>query len=172
MQRQYTDDVIARFWAKVDTSGECWIWTGYRKGHDYGRLSIRHRNVKAHHVAWEIVAGPIPDGGHVLHTCDLVGCVRNDEVGVYTVAGKDYPRYGHLWLGDHDANMADKTNKGRARTVSKGPDRRAILTSETIPLIRVQYAAGASITDLAQQYGVSRVTIYFAATRRSWKHVP
>jgi len=31
--------VSARFWSKVDKSGDCWIWTGARDGKGYERYA-------------------------------------------------------------------------------------------------------------------------------------
>lgn len=46
----------ARFWAKVDKRGDCWIWTGALSDEGYGNFSIalagRRRVVRAHRVAW------------------------------------------------------------------------------------------------------------------------
>ncbi len=46
------------FWAKVDKSGKCWLWTGHCNRNGYGRL-YRHfpDPVLAHRLAWEITTG-------------------------------------------------------------------------------------------------------------------
>lgn len=72
-----------RFWAKVDKSGDCWLWTGARN--PYGRIGIgRHRTVLAHRVAWELMVGPIPDGMKIDHRCRVVACVNPDHLRVVT----------------------------------------------------------------------------------------
>lgn len=50
-----------RFWSKVDTSGECWLWVGTCKPNGYGEISIKCKNRMTHRVAWELTYGPIPD---------------------------------------------------------------------------------------------------------------
>lgn len=90
-----------RFWAKVDLSGECWVWTGSRAGGTkvggYGRFYLHGRVMPAHRRAWELTSGPIADGLLVLHRCDNPPCVRPD----------------HLFLGSYRDNMLDASAKNR-----------------------------------------------------------
>ena len=95
----------ARFWAKVElTLDGCWLWTGSKTGPGpyttggYGTVYWRGEYLLAHRVMWELANGPIPEGMHVLHRCDVRNCVRPD----------------HLFLGTHQDNMADMARKGRA----------------------------------------------------------
>jgi hypothetical protein len=78
---------------------ECWQWTGSGDGKGYGKINIDGRMVHAHRVAWQLANGPIPDGLHVLHTCDNRGCVN----------------VRHLWLGTHQDNMRDRDHKRAMR---------------------------------------------------------
>jgi hypothetical protein len=88
-----------RFWTKVEKSASCWLWIASRDGNGYGTFwNIDQRRLdRAHRVAWEMTYGPIPNGLHVLHHCDVPPCVRPD----------------HLWLGSHRDNMLDREAKGR-----------------------------------------------------------
>lgn len=81
--------VAERFGSKytVDESG-CWIWTGSRDRHGYGRLMM-HRNGKwqpepAYRVAHELFKGPIPKGYHVDHLCRVPSCVNPDHLEAVT----------------------------------------------------------------------------------------
>ena len=46
MQGQYTPDFIERFWAKVDRSGEHWLWTGATSKAGYGQIKLGGRKGK------------------------------------------------------------------------------------------------------------------------------
>lgn len=90
---------VDRFWARVDKSGECWVWTGAALPAGYGRWKGAHRLVYAHRFSWELANGPIPDGMLVCHRCDNPPCVRPD----------------HLFLGTPTDNIRDMNAKGRGR---------------------------------------------------------
>src|SRR5947209_4445540 len=49
-----------RFWAKVDKSGHCWVWTAGRLEQGYGAFSICGEPQRAHRVSYEIAFGQIP----------------------------------------------------------------------------------------------------------------
>jgi hypothetical protein len=90
-----------RFSRKVrtDGAGGCHLWTGARNVWGYGRLKREGVMLAAHRVAWEMAHGPIPDGLHVLHHCDVRLCVNPE----------------HLFLGTHADNMRDMSDKKLAR---------------------------------------------------------
>jgi hypothetical protein len=66
------ESVQERFWSRVDTSGDCWLWTGslFQKT-GYGKFSRGGRHQYAHRVAYEFLVGPIPErrGLDHRHTC-------------------------------------------------------------------------------------------------------
>lgn len=101
-----------RFWAKVERSDGCWLWTGgLRRG--YGVVVIAQRRLAAHRVAYEWCVGPVPSGLFVLHSCDTPSCVRPD----------------HLRVGTHEENTLDAME--RKRFPSKVQERaRAALIAE------------------------------------------
>lgn len=89
---------LPRFWAKVDRSGDCWLWTASTKN-GYGQFNINQRILYAHRLAYEFFFGPIPERMEVCHRCDNHACVN--------------PL--HFFLGTHKQNMHDMWHKGRAR---------------------------------------------------------
>src|SRR5690349_17777301 len=58
--------VVERFWAKVQRTSTCWLWTGSKTVDGYGHLGIGHlgkrRAYRAHRFAYELSKGPIPKG--------------------------------------------------------------------------------------------------------------
>lgn len=109
-----------RFSRQVDKTSEHWMWTGYVDPNGYGRIQLgssldgSRRPRLATSVAWLLATGePVPDGLEACHTCDIPGCVRNDEIGTYEVRGISYPRCGHLFIATQAVNLIDMHEKGR-----------------------------------------------------------
>lgn len=67
-----------RFWAKVDKSGECWLWTGTINRSGYGMFSTGSspRTMTAHRWAFIDANGAIPEGAELDHLCRVRSCVR------------------------------------------------------------------------------------------------
>jgi hypothetical protein len=86
-----------RFWAYVQKTASCWVWTGTQSDNGYGRIWGKGRHIKAHRFSWELHNGPIPEGMHVCHKCDTPACVNPE----------------HLFLGTASDNMRDMVAKGR-----------------------------------------------------------
>jgi len=75
-----------RFWARVDKSGECWLWTGASTGRDlrYGSFTLNGRQHIAHRVSYELSKGRIPEGLVIDHLCHVYKCVRPDHLQAVT----------------------------------------------------------------------------------------
>jgi len=71
-----------RFWAKVEKTPTCWLWTAViNRSTGYGHFGLRHGTmVGAHRYSYELANGPIPDGFDVHHTCLTRRCVRPDHL--------------------------------------------------------------------------------------------
>lgn len=66
-----------RFWAKVDKSGECWIWTGSFATNGYGGFGFDVGvRLIVHRYAYELCVGPIPEGLQLDHLCRNRACVN------------------------------------------------------------------------------------------------
>ncbi len=99
-------DVEARFWAKVQKTDGCWLWTGAKFRNGYGAFRMNGFIRHAARVSWEFANGPIE--GHdpsrnetcivIQHRCDNPPCVRPE----------------HLELGTYLSNTRDMIAKGRA----------------------------------------------------------
>lgn len=171
---------VQRFWPRVqkgDGPNACWLWTGKPNAHGYGQIQVGTLEAAAtqrtHIFAMELVlSGPVPEGWHVCHTCDVPLCVRNDERGTYEVNGIVRLRWGHLWLGTHADNMADMHAKDRAARDLGVLTSNARLDDDAVRRIRAEVAAGtARQIDLAAEYEVSPHQIWMIVHRRSWSHV-
>lgn len=153
--------LASRFWSKVTKLDpvSCWQWQGAGDEHGYGRLGHAGRTLLATHVAWYLESGDWPTelGMNVCHSCDNPSCVN--------------PR--HLWLGTQKDNGRDMSVKGRAPHVpnigeSNGSAR---LTEPAVREIRRLAEGGATYTELARRYGVTRTAISSAVRRITWRHV-
>lgn len=75
----------ARFWGKVDKSGDCWEWTGTRVG-GYGQAWFEGRSQYAHRVSVTLSGRTIPVGMQVDHLCRNRACVRPDHLDVVSAS--------------------------------------------------------------------------------------
>lgn len=138
------------FWDRVDTTGECWPWTGARQGTGYGRVALGgHRVAHAHRVSWVLTFGPIPSDSFVCHRCDNPPCVRPS----------------HLFLGTHLDNIADMMSKGRH---ARGGSRK--LTVEQVRSIKDSLPTQTK-AQLARSFGVSRRLVRAIAQGEIWTWV-
>ena len=103
----------ARTWAKVDKNGPtpdfspqlgpCWIWTGARNQHGYGKTSLNGRTLPAHRFTWEDANGPIPDGLVIDHLCRVPPCVNPSHLEPVTTGE-------NLRRGMHPSMVTRRTN--------------------------------------------------------------
>jgi hypothetical protein len=84
-------DIADRFWAQVDRTADCWLWTGHLNRDGYGQFKVtdrpgHYRTVRAHRWAWEAEHGPVPPGLTLDHLCGRPACVRPDHLDPCTAA--------------------------------------------------------------------------------------
>lgn len=60
----------------VDTSGDCWLWTGPVGHNGYGKATVLKQTLLAHRVFFAHYKGPIPDGYQIDHLCKNRLCVN------------------------------------------------------------------------------------------------
>lgn len=83
-----SEPASVRFWRKVEQTDTCWLWrgavgSGGRVG--YGVFHAYGRKVMAHRFAYELCAGPIPDGLVIDHRCGVTLCVNPAHLEPVTV---------------------------------------------------------------------------------------
>jgi hypothetical protein len=91
-----------RFWAQVEKTDTCWLWSGATDRDGYGVFSanLYEKNIKkAHRFSLSLAtAAPLDTMLVVLHACDNPRCVNP----------------AHLSIGTPQKNMQDRAAKGRA----------------------------------------------------------
>lgn len=161
-----------RFWARVNKTCSCWLWTGPRLPAGYGQFAAgsRARRFYAHRFSWMLAHNAeVPMGLMVLHSCDTPPCVN--------------PR--HLRLGTAADNSADCTSRGRRAPVELTrhcgeKNGRATITAEQAQEIRHRYWATprqqrirrGQLAAIAADYGLSTVMILLIANGRNWQDRP
>lgn len=72
----YDVKALRRLVAKVrrDPVTGCWLWQGSTNPKGYGRLCYRGAPRQCHRVAYTLLAGPIPGGLQIDHTCRTRHC--------------------------------------------------------------------------------------------------
>lgn len=65
-----------RFWAKVNKTETCWLWTASHNGLGYGNFHAGGQRIYAHRYAYELLVGPIPKGLVLDHLCMTPSCVN------------------------------------------------------------------------------------------------
>lgn len=142
-----------RFWRKVDTSADCWVWTGKLTKFGYIRIRRSKKLFLAHRWIWSLIHGDIPHGMKICHHCDNRSCVRPE----------------HLFLGTQAENIADMIAKRRHLMGEKRHSSKLI--EEDIRQIRLLKTTGLSNDKIAVRFGVSTPTIWSIVNGRKWKHV-
>lgn len=147
-------NIVIRFWEKtrdVPSQPGCLEWHAYRNSTGYGKFTLFGRSEYAHRVAYELSVGRIPDGRHVLHTCDNPACVAP----------------WHLRVGTHDENMRARTARGRGGGPESGPGKK--LTADDARLIRRLNDEGWTYNQLASRFGVTHYHIGRIVRGVSWR---
>jgi hypothetical protein len=76
-----------RFWAKVNKTASCWIWTGSKSSNGYGNIGIgapSKKNVSAHRLSYEMAHGKTPEGMVIDHICHRIDCVNPSHLQAVT----------------------------------------------------------------------------------------
>lgn len=113
------EDDVARFWAKVVRSPQCWFWVGAISRPDgYGRFTFqrdnRQRTVLAHRFALLIDGVDLTGRVVAEHECNEPLCVRVGAGHVRVSTQSDNLRYA-VRNGRHDGNRVASVSTHRAQ---------------------------------------------------------
>lgn len=151
-----------RFWAKVEKTEACWLWTStvVSEAFPYGQISDAYKGKKrtrlAHRLSYEMHYGAIPDDLKVLHSCDNPRCVNPI----------------HLWLGTSLDNARDCVQKQRHVALRGAEHANARLTEENVRDIKQSYKKRVvTLEMLARKYDVSPSTVHYILQGKLWRHV-
>jgi hypothetical protein len=148
---------VERFWSKTiqDKNTGCINWIAAKDSCGYGSFRIGNKTYHANRVAYELANGEFDKSLHVLHKCDNPSCVNPN----------------HLFLGTHQDNMTDMSNKKRL------PDRRGMLnnsaklTEKDVLSIRSFIKTKLSQREIAAIFGVHQVQISSIKHGHTWGHL-
>ena len=144
------------FVERIPFSG-CWIWMRSIQPTGYGDFRRQRKHYSAHRYSYELYNGPITNGLHVLHRCDVPCCCNPS----------------HLFLGTNLDNIQDSSAKGRRNVRKERPtgltyvrrnqnayECRRKTSKEQREEIRKLKAGGVSNSALARMFEVSPTLIH------------
>lgn len=143
------DQCWIEFWAQVEKTENCWLWTGSTDKDGYGHCSP-YLGSKLAHRAIMMQDGIDIRGKLVCHTCDIRNCVRRE----------------HLYAGTPKSNSGDMVVRQRVGARFGQSHPMAKLTDEQCEYIRNAYDKGVRVADLARELQASRLTVSQIARRK------
>lgn len=145
-----TSDPWPRFWAKVEKTETCWLWTASTIRDGYGLFNPSPgKRAVAHRWILEQTGTEIPAGYVVMHTCDTPACVNP----------------AHLRVGTQSENIRDAVEKGRHVCAN------ASITAEQAAVIKARLRSGERPPEIARDIGCSVNVVYGIRYGRTWKKV-
>lgn len=153
-----------RFWAFVNKTDSCWLWTGASNPQGYGLFSLNGKLITAASFSYFLAQNEWPKP-ECLHDCDNPPCVRPD----------------HLHAGTRQQNMIERFER-RPGNIPRGESSgAAVLTEQDVLSIRERWTqlprgfisngGTGSITALAKAFNCSRAAIDAIVKRRTWRHL-
>lgn len=137
----------------VKEQNGCWRWVGTLDAAGYGLLCVRDKMVRATRLSLLLHGVEVPAGQFACHHCDNPKCVNPD----------------HLFAGTPKDNTHDALTKNRMLKGEKNG--RAKLVEADVLAIRARHSVGATVKELAAEFGVWPTAISRIIHRTRWAHV-
>lgn len=144
-------DLFAR--CEPEPNSGCWLWTENTNDRGYAMVWDDGKHKRAARLAYSLVHSDILPNLEVCHRCDNRLCINPD----------------HLFLGTHQENMDDMVRKGRAADQLGSKHHMAKLSEAQVVAIRNENRVARLV---AEDYGVSKSTIFAIWNRQNWSHLP
>lgn len=141
-------ETLERFEKYIDKTGECWLWTGYcNTRHGYGQFRIEGKIWRTHRLMYLHCYGELPEYPFVIcHKCSNRNCCNPEH------------------LESEPQSKNNGPDKHRDGTMAQ-----AKLTAEQV--LEIRQRSDKNQTELALEYGVSKVTISEIIRRKNWTHI-
>ncbi len=127
-----------------------------QKGDKQGYGTLRHngKTHRAHRVAYmREHSCSLTSTDIVRHTCDNPRCINP----------------GHLLIGTVADNAQDMVDRDRSTRGERNSTTK--LTDSVVLAIRKEYSEGATLKELASEYGVTFGNVGHIVRRNTWKHL-
>ena len=189
----------SRFWDKVipEPNSGCWLWP--TRSARYGRIRIGGRYMSSHRAAYTVLVGPVPAGLELDHLCRMTACcnpahlepvthqvnVSRGRLGATNSArgaAITHCRKGHEYSAENTliavtgrracktCNYAQVSAIARKRRSSRGLTRNhPRMTLADAERIRSRRASGERARDIADDLGISDMTVHDIVAGRTWK---
>jgi len=182
-------DLAEDFWAKVDKTKDCWVWTDKTI-----RFLRDGKNFRPARLVWEMLHGPIPKNYVVVPACrnkrcvrpdHLLCCCRKDFLKLFAAMGRPKSKgisiplpkarrlresevreiYEMKRAGESQRKIADHlgvTEGAISRWCRKlgFKMRCSKITSRKVKAIKRHYEAGKLVAWIAKRVGLSQPTVY------------
>lgn len=70
--------------ARLDRTGECWLWTGSLRADGYADVKWQGKVIRVHRLVYMLEVGPIPEGLECDHLCKVRHCANPAHIELVT----------------------------------------------------------------------------------------